>query len=297
VYGRKNSLVSALHSRVIRSKNMRRILEAFLLGTLLLLGCLPTCAQILDFTNEPGELLEQLDTSTGMVTPLHFIGARPDSLILNSLGQIIYSVPQLGYVALFDPVTGINTILASGLGRPRDLVFDPNGSSMLIGVHSPGKIVRYSFLTGTTTTLAGHLGAVDGLAYDPQGHLFAVVAHYKVCQFDPNTGQLLKTLVLEPQFSTNGGDGMTYDPYSGQLWISHIGTQGNGLIEVPTDLSGSIWFQTGKIPFPDGIVSDGNGNLYIASWKVVVYNIPTDTITKSIPTKEADDVALVPGTY
>jgi hypothetical protein len=52
----------------------------------------------------------------------------------------------------------------------------------------------------------------------------------------------------------------------------------------------------GNLPTPDGIVSDGNGNLYIGVnlAKAVEYNIPTDTITKSVRVKSVDDVALVP---
>ena len=75
---------------------------------------------------------------------------------------------------------------------------------------------------------------------------------------------------------------------------------GNGLIEVRTDLSpsGVKRFQTGNINAPDGIKSDGKGNLYIgALWTAVEYNIPTDTITRRFVVKGADGVALVPGTY
>jgi len=49
---------------------------------------------------------------------------------------------------------------------------------------------------------------------------------------------------------------------------------------------------------PDGIKSDGKGNLYIgAIHTVAVYNIPTNTVTRNIVVKGADGVSLVPGTY
>jgi sugar lactone lactonase YvrE len=176
---------------------------------------------------------------------------------------------------------------------------EPGGTTMLIALTTVGKIARYSFISGTLTTLPKKPGAsVDGLAYDPAGDLFAVVSHNTVCQLDPATGAILKTLVLEPHFKVNGGDGMTYDPYTGQLWVSHDGTAATGLIEIPTDLSGFTLYQNGKFRFPDGIVSDGKGNLYIgAIWTAVVYNIPTDTITHSFIVKGADDMALIPGTF
>jgi sugar lactone lactonase YvrE len=263
-------------------------------------------AQAAYATSEPGQKLYKVDLSTGVLQVLYNIpDGRPDSLIVNNQGQILYSVPKktvpvvtLGYIGLFDPATGVNTVLVSGIG-PRDLVLEPGGMSMLIGQYSPGAILRFNFVTGALTTVAKKLGSVDGLAYDPAGNLFAVIQHNLIVQFNPNTGAILKTLVLEPHYQINGGDGMTYDPYTGNLWVSHDGTLGNGLIEIPTDLSGFTLFQTGNIRVPDGVVSDGKGNLYIGAGlqKLVIYNIPTDTITKAIKVPGIDDVALVPGTY
>jgi hypothetical protein len=142
-------------------------------------------------------------------------------------------------------------MLVGGLPYPRDLVTDPSGTSLLIGLNAPGGIVRYSFITGTATLFAKNLGAVDGLAYDPAGELFAVITHNQVCQIEPVAPRtVLKCIVLEPHYLINGGDGMTYDPYSSHLWVSHIGTNGNGLIELPTDLSSQVWWQIGKIKVP-----------------------------------------------
>lgn len=260
-------------------------------------------AQAAYATSEPGQKLYKVDLSTGVLQVLFNVpDGRPDSLILNNQGQILYSVPMItpyGYIGLFDPATGWNTVLVSGISYPRDLVLEPGGMSMLIGQYSPGAILRFNFVTGVLTTVASKLGSVDGLAYDPAGHLFAVLRHNLIAQIDPNTGAILKTLVLEPHYKINGGDGITYDPYTRNLWVSHDGTLGNGLIKVPTDLSGFTLFQTGNIRVPDGVVSDGKGNLYIGAGlqRLVIYNIPTNTITKTITVPGIDDVVLVPGTY
>jgi streptogramin lyase len=263
-------------------------------------------AQAAYATSEPGKKLYKVDLSTGVLQVLfNILDGRPDSLIVNNQGQILYSVPKktvpvitYGYIGLFDPATGVNTILVSGIYL-RDLVLEPGGMSMLIGQSSPGAILRFNFVTGTLTTVAKKLGSVDGLAYDPAGNLFAVIQHNLIAKINPNTGAILKTLVLEPHYRINGGDGMTYDPYTGNLWVSHDGTLGNGLIEVPTNLSGFTLFQTGNIRAPDGVVSDGKGNLYIGAGlqKLVIYNIPTNTITNAIKVPGIDDVVLVPGTY
>ncbi len=283
---------------------MKNILPTFVSSMLLLVMVTFSSAQQIYISNEPQRTLEKLDLASGSITTLYEIGAEPDDLVVNSQGQLIYSIPlpTLGQVCLWDPITGVNRVLVSGLKYARDLTIEPGGTSMLISQYTPGQILRFNFLTGTTTVLTKKLGTADGTAYDAAGHLFAVANHNTVVQIDPTTGAVLKTLVLEPHFSVNGGDGMTYDNYTGQLWISHDGKVGGvkegGLIEVPTDLSGFTLYQTGKISNPDGIKSDGKGNLYIgAAWTAIEYNIPTDTITKNIVVKGADGVSLVPGTY
>jgi hypothetical protein len=259
-------------------------------------------AQELYYTSEPGESLDLLNFSTGsssLLASTASISGKPDSLILNSKGQILYSIPNLGQVWLFDPTTSSNTLLVTGLSYPRDMVIEPGEMTMLISLNARGQIARYNFVTGAVTLLIKGLGSTDGLAYAPNGDLFAVVGRNRVCQIDPVKGVLLKCITLEAHYKTNGGDGMTYDPYSRQLWVSHDGTMGNGLIEIPTDLSSDTWFQTGKILVPDGIVSDGNGNLFIGAGlhTVVEYNIPTNTIVKSVLAPGVDDVVLIPGTY
>lgn len=266
-------------------------------------------------TNEPGESLYEMNFASGVTTPLWTVDGRPDSLIVypptSPTGKIIYTVALSRQLEMFDPATGLNTVLLSFgstspiPGYPRDLILEPSGTSLLVGLYSPGKIVRYNILTGTETLLSKNLGALDGLAYDPAGDLFAVSKRNTIVQIDPVTGLVLKTLVLEPRVGTNGADGLVYDTYTGQLWASTDGygkTPGplaNGIIEVPTDLSGFTTFQIGKISVPDGIVSDGKGNLYIGAGlgHIVQYNIPTDTIVKSVKAPGVDDVALIPGTY
>jgi streptogramin lyase len=252
-------------------------------------------AQQVYYTNEPQEKLMQLDFATGKQTTLYDIGAEPDDLTLNAQGQLIYSVPSLGTVNLYDPATGTSSVLVGGIKYVRDLLIEPSGTTMLISSYAQGKIMRFSFITGALTVLSKNLHRVDGLAYDPEGQLFAVANSNTVVQIDPVTGAVLKTLVLEPHLNANGGDGMTYDSYTGQLWVSHYGTT-SGLIEIPTDLSGFTLYQVGKMPYPDGIKSDGKGNLFIgAAWRADMYNIPSDQIVKSYVVRGADGIAIVPG--
>jgi hypothetical protein len=53
----------------------------------------------------------QLDFATGKQTTLYEIGAEPDDLTLYAQGQLIYSVPSLGTVNVYDPATGTSSVL------------------------------------------------------------------------------------------------------------------------------------------------------------------------------------------
>jgi ligand-binding sensor domain-containing protein len=271
-----------------------------LVFTLVLLITFSSSAQQVYFTNEGKGLLQLLDLNSNppQVTTLYSVGAKLDDLILNSAGQLIYST-NAG-VDLYDPVTGQNTELVS-LKNALDLMIEPGGQTMLIAVYT-GQILRYNFATGATTVLLKVHETFDGIAYDPYGNLYAVAGHNTIIQIDPVAGAILNTLVLEPHHGINGGDGMTYDSYTGCLWVTHDGTTGNGLLQIPITAAGLgstfSFYPTPLVHAPDGIKSDGKGNLYIgAIWTLAVYNIPTNTITQNVTVKGADGVSLVPGTY
>jgi len=275
-------------------------------------------AQMMYVTDEPGQLLYQMNFATGTSTTLCAVNGRPDSVIIYPpTGQVFFTVAQTRLLEMYDPATGVCTILASfGAkdafpGYPRDLVLEPSGTTLLVGLYSPGKILRYNIPAGTMTLLAKIPGALDGLAYDASGNLFAVSKRSSIVQVDPVKGTVLKTLVLfSPNIGTDGADGLTYDSFTGHLWAAFDCyankpcpvvdgvSLGSGLIEVPTDLSTFTEFQSGKIILPDGIVSDGQGNLYTGAGlaHITEYNIPTNTIVKTIKAPGVDDLVLIPGT-
>jgi WD40 repeat protein len=285
-----------------RGNIMIRLRGIGVVPALVLLITFSAPAQQIYISNEPKKSLELLNLNTNQITTLYTTTADLDDLTLNSAGKLIYSVPSLGTVNLYDPNIKQNTVLASGLKYARDLEIEPGGNTMLIAINTPGAIVRLNFATGATTVLIKKLGTCDGIAYDPYGNLYAVANHNTIVQIDPVKGVILKTLVLEPHHGVNGGDGMTYDTYTGSLWASHDGTLGFGLLQIPVSASGLgstfSLYPTPRVAALDGIKSDGKGNLYIgAIHTLAVYNIPTSTVTKNIVVDGADGVSLVPGTY
>jgi sugar lactone lactonase YvrE len=272
--------------------------------SMVLLAALVSFAQQVYISNEPKQSLQLLNLSEqpATLTTLYTAAGKLDDLIVNSAGQLIYTIPSLGQVDLYDPSTGQNTILTSGIKNARDLFIEPGGKTLLIASYSRGEIYRFNFSTGALTVLAQKLKTCDGIAYDPYGNLYAVANHNTIVQVDPVSGNVLNTLVLEPHNAINGGDGLTYDRYSGSLWATHDGTTGIGVLQIPVTAAGlGTTFSLFVTPTlqgsaPDGIKSDGLGNLYIgAIWSATVYNIPTNSITKKVIVKGADGIALVPG--
>src|ERR1700730_1138131 len=258
----------------------------------LILGSIST-AQMFYVTSEPGQQLDLVDFSSGTVTDIYDIGSRPDSVIVNAQGQIFYTVTPLGTLQMFDPNTGLDSVFATfPSGYPRDLVFDPEGKNILVSLYGIGKLGRYNLASVTATIFPSTpIGlTLDGLAYDPAGNLFAIVSHNTVCQLDPTTGAILQTLILEPPLNLNGGDGMVYDAFSKNLWVTRVSTLGDGLIEIPLTesappvLGTPIFLQTGNMVTPDGFISDGQGNLYIGEGlqHLTEYNVPTDNILKRV---------------
>jgi glucose/arabinose dehydrogenase len=257
-------------------------------------------SQLLYATNEVSAQLLEVNMSTGVVTTLFSnIGANPDSLLVDSRGRIIYTVEKSGDVDIYDPSTGLNSVLATGFLYPRDLVFDPGGATLLVSNYEKGEIDRINMTTGAWTPLLTKQKTVDGMAYDSQGNLFAnVKQHTQIVQINPTTGAILKTLtvVTNQARAYYGLDGLTYDPYTGELWATDVGTGANCLVEIPTNLSGFTLVQVGNMVTPDGLISDGLGNIYLSVnlSRVYEYNIPTNTITKEVRVTGVDDVAFVP---
>lgn len=260
--------------------------------------------------NENQSSLQLLTLSPVQLTTLYQIGAKPDDLTINSAGQLLYSVPNLGTVQMYDPKTGKNSVVTSGILYARDLEIEPGGQTMLVAKYTaPAEIIRVNLMTGAQTVLVGKsakLGTCDGISYDGFGNLYAVSNHNTIVQVNPTTGAILATLVLETHSGVNGADGLTWDPYTQSLWATHDGKNlGTGLLQifvtqsgfVSTTSSGFAFYALPGISNVDGIKSDGLGNLYIgAIYNALVYSIPSHEITQTVVVKGADGVALVPGT-
>jgi len=290
--------------------SLRRVVLLLVFVLALVSAAFSQLAQIY-IANENQSNLELLKFNPTQLTTLYNIGAKPDDMTINSAGQLLYTVPNLGTVQLYDPNTGIDRVVASGIMYARDLAIEAGGKTMLVAKYTgPAEIIRLNLTTGAQTVLVGKaakLGTCDGIAYDGYGNLYAVANHNTIVQVNPTTGAIIATLVLETHSGVNGADGLTWDPSTQSLWATHDGKNlGTGLLQIfvkesgflSTTSTGFTFYPLAGITNVDGIKSDGLGNLYVAAiYDALVYNIPTHKIIQTVVTKGADGIALVPGTY
>ena len=261
-------------------------------------GAADTILYATDITNSR---IWQADVTSGVNTLVTNTPSPADSLIFAPNGNILYSLLYTGQLGSYDFNTSTNTILVGGLGHPADLTLEPSGTPscllgqtcVLISDYSAGRILRYNLVTHVLSTVVGYFvfNRVDGLTYDNSGKLFAVVNRNSVVQINPVTGVIISQLT-----GLSGGlDGITFDPVTGDLWVSRYDL--GGFWKIPTSLSGSLGPYAGSIPHPDGVESDGNGNLFAASagTNVYQYNIASNTVTQKNAVPGLDDIAPLAG--
>jgi sugar lactone lactonase YvrE len=207
-----------------------------------------------------------------------------------------------GQVIKYDPNTRVSTPLANGLTNAADMVLEPGGNSMLVSDYGSGNIDRITFSPSSVRSLATGLGNPEGLAYDGSmlfaniGYRYGGVAGKEVAQINPVTGAIIAT---SP--GLNSLDGLTYDPYSGLLYASSL--FGNLVYSIdPNNLNNvQIATGTGIVPGPDGITTDGIGDIFIASSDGVgdshIYqlNLITHALTQETFVNGLDDLAPASG--
>jgi len=249
-----------------RAPSLTALLPGIALGLVTLLGR-PTSAAELYATSIAGSQIDKVDTVTHAVSTFVNTPSAADSIIFDSMQRVIYTEIFNGDVRRYDPSNSTDVLLASGLNNPADMVLEPGGNSMLVSEYGGGKIDRIDLTTNTISTLLSPGDNPEGLAYDG-ARLFANLgARYGgptakyVAEIDPVTGAILH---VSPGLDSL--DGLTYDPYSGLLYASSL--FGNSIVSLdPNNLNNvvNVTSHLGVMPSPDGITTDGVGNIFIAS--------------------------------
>ena len=251
----------------------------------------PASADIVYATTLGNNSIVQVNTSTNSVTPFAS-ASSPDSMIFLNSNTALYTNYFGGQLESLNLTTKVSTPLVSGLNRPVDLVLDPGGNTLLVTEQAGFKIDRVNLSTNILTLFAntGFGSYPGGLAYIG-ANLYAITnsASGTISQLNPTTGAVIKSAS-----GLGGLDGLTYDSFTGLLYATD--ETGNRVLAInPSTLSASVLVR--GIPTPDGIASDGHGNLFIAALNrnLDQYNLVTNTLTVGAGVPGIDDPAPLSG--
>jgi streptogramin lyase len=230
---------------------------------LVLAASSPLSATILYGTSDSQSALIKIDTVLMTSSLVLNTPSNPDSLIFDGVGRIIYDDINTGEIRRYDPNLLSDTLLSSLGGTPVDLQLEPGGNSVLVSLFTGGKIDRIDLNTFAVSTLGTYGGNPEGLAYDPAGNLFANLGtrdsgpNKFIARLDPVTGA-----ILQQSAGISALDGLVYDAFTGQLFASLLNNAEVCAFNPVTLLMGTCY---AGIPSPDGITSDGAGNIFVVS--------------------------------
>ena len=268
----------------------RLILTSFALLMLSATASSASAAAIITWTNHGAAgtngSIEQTNTATGITTTVTSAPGRPDSVLVLSNGDFLYTVnmnTSTKGIVIFNGVSNSTTFPVGSQmsGGVRQLALSPSGSYVSVGNFADGSIYNFNLTTDAVTTLATGLGTVDGLTYGSDGNLYAVTENRTaVDELNPVTGAIINSVT-----GLDGGlVGMTFDPSTGQLFVADQVT--NGLLELSLGLPNSgTEIAAGQFNRPVGLFYDGLGDIYAANFgtNIVEYNIASDTTSVVIP--------------
>ena len=173
---------------------------------------------------------------------------------------------------------------------------EPGCKTILVSDIGVNKIYRINLATHAMTTLYNGPDKIQGLTYDNSGNLFANDDQLNaIVQIDTTTGTIVnQTSAGSPMTAL---EGLTYDSYTQQLFATS--TTGQVLYEVSTNLGTVTSILFTAEPTLHGIVSNGQGNLYVVGTNgttsyVLQYTISTgvEKTLNNVPGLE--DIAPIP---
>jgi sugar lactone lactonase YvrE len=240
-----------------------------------------------------GKLLYIVTPNT--VVTISSTGVKPDGVILGPDQQIIYALSGAGEVHSFNPYTHTDATLAKGLTTPVNIVLEPGCKSILVSDIGVNKIFRITLSKPVVTTFYNGPDKMQGLVYDTNAQLFANDDQLNVIVQLDMTGTIVNQTSGNSPLTTL--DGLTYDKKTNALYA----TSNTGMVvyKASTDLTTVSAINFPGAPILEGIVSDGQGSLYVVgvngtTGTIFKYAILTATQTTLNTVPGLDDISLIP---
>ena len=243
----------------------------------------------------PGDRIERISCGDNyQATALIVDSVRPDSLIIDQNGHLIYSDEGNGTIKRY--ANGTIEEIVSGLNNPEGIVQDEVGNIYVVEDLLNGRLLKIS-PEGSSTVLLTDLESPEGITLGQDGLLYLSTSaadkalvdppddqvdldnNYfsQILQVDPNDPSNFKVILkTKPQYETT-----VIDPTNGEIegaFFSYTGliTAENGNIYFTNELSGFDVITVTQVPNPIPILPPVNLTLHFTSTESIFVLDPSD---------------------
>lgn len=264
-------------------------------------------------TNNTGNSVSVIDTTTNLVTHTVAVGSSPDALAVSVDGSRVYVGNHGGNVSVIDTTTkGVTTIIT---GSPvRDLAITPDGSKIYLAMEFSG-LKKIDTITNAVSTVSGFV-CPEGVAVTPDGQFLYVNyqcggpggsgGHDAVGRFNAATGAFLGSITGLP----NVGNRISISPDGSQAWenggdacisggYDHAGCPAvpAGVVNAISTSTNSLLQSIGFPGFAPGLTSFFPDSQFAAIGSgpnLLIFSTSTFGVVASLPVAASGSLAFTP---
>jgi YVTN family beta-propeller protein len=264
-------------------------------------------------TNNTGNSVSVINTTTNLVTDTVGVGSSPDALAVAPDGSKVYVGNNGGSVSVIDTTTKTVTTIFPG-GPVRDLAITPDGSKVYMALEFAG-LKKIDTATNAVSTVSGSV-CPEGVAVTPDGQFLYVNyqcggpggsgGHDAVGRFNAATGAFLGSITGLP----NVGNRITISPDGSQAWenggdacisggYDHVGcpTVPAGVVNALSTSTNSLLQSIGFPGFSPGITSFFPDSQFAAigsAPNLLIFSTSTFAVVDSLPIAGSGSLAFTP---
>lgn len=264
-------------------------------------------------TNNTGNSVSVISTTTNLVTHTVGVGSSPDALAVSADGSKVYVGNHGGNVSVIDTTT--KAVMTISTGSPvRDLAITPDGSKVYLAMEFSG-LKKIDTATNAVSTVSGFV-CPEGVAVTPDGQFLYVNyqcggpggsgGHDAVGRFNASTGAFLGSVLGLP----NVGNRISVSPDGSQVWenggdacisggYDHAGCPAvpAGVVNAISTSTNSLLQSIGFPGFSPGITSFFPNSEFAAigsGSNLLIFSTSTFAVVDSLPIATSGSLAFTP---